>query len=388
MAMGNRLFAGFLVLALAGCGAAGQQRAIPQASSRSAMGNGGMTLPGGNGGMTLPGATLACPIPTTTDGNASCTIALNANVPPLSDPTSPQSMIPGLHPADLTRVYALPSQNAGGTVAVVDAYDDPAVESDLAVYRAAYGLPSCTSSNGCFSKRNQLGSASAYPAADPAWSQEIALDVEMVSAICPACKIVLVEANSASIDDLGAAVDAAAALHPVAISNSYYASEWPGERAEDAHYAHSGIAVTVSAGDQASPFYPAASPYVTAVGGTSLGSGGETPWTYGGRGCSALESAPRWQPHEACGGMRATVDVAAVADPQTGVSMYEAAGGGWLVAGGTSVGAPIVAAAYALSGNPQSAAYAYAHRTAFYDVPPAGYDLPTGLGSPRGVGGL
>lgn len=388
MGIGNRLLAAFLLVALGGCGAASQ--AVPQSGQRTAMGNGGMTLPGGNGGMALPGATLACPIPNTSTGIASCTVAININIPPLTDPTSPQSLIPGLHPGDIARAYALPSQNAGGTVAVVDAYDDPAVENDLATYRAAFGLPPCTTSNGCFTKLNQGGSTGSYPAADSGWAQEIALDVEMVSAVCPACKIVLVEANSASIDDLGTAVDTAARLQPLAISNSYYANEWSGERAEDVHFEHRGIAVTVSAGDQAAPYYPAASPNVTAIGGTSLDTTGEQPWTYGGRGCSVYEPAPTWQSRVAtnCGGMRATVDVAAVADPQTGVSMYEAAGGGWLVAGGTSIGAPLVAAAYALSANPQGPAFSYAHRSAFNDIAPVGYDQPTGLGSPHGVAGL
>jgi subtilase family serine protease len=214
----------------------------------------------------------------------------------------------------------------------------------------------------------------------------------MVSAVCPQCKILLVEANSNSLDDLGAAVDTAAKLGATAISNSYYAAEWSGENTEDAHFNHPGVAVTVSAGDAAQAFYPAASPYVTSVGGTSLsGSGGswsESPWAYTGQGCSAYETKPDWQGNNYCQGKRATVDVAAIADPQTGVSMYDSTAGGWLVAGGTSVGAPLVAAAYALSGNPQGPAYSYQHKSAFHDVAPAGYDWPTGLGSPNGVSGL
>jgi subtilase family serine protease len=274
----------------------------------------------------------------------------------------------------------------------VDAYDDPAAESDLAAYRAAYGLPECTSSNGCFQKVNQEGATGSYPAADLNWDAEISLDLDMVSAACPTCKIALVEANSNSLDDLGAGVDTAAALGATAISNSYYAAEYSGETAEDAHYNHPGIAITVSAGDAPQAFYPATSPDVTSVGGTSLagniGSWSESAWTYTGQGCSLYESKPDWQGNNACKGKRSAVDVAAVADPQTGVSIYDSTAGGWLVAGGTSIGAPLLAAAYALSGNPQGPAYAYEHKTAFNDIAPAGYDSATGLGSPSGVGGL
>lgn len=392
MTVAMRLFSGILLFALAACSSPGTSSpALPrtaQDGTSAPAGSGGMALPGGSGGMALPGATLGCAIPTTTTGSASCTVAININIAALSNPTAPQSLIPGLHPADLTNAYALPSGNPGGTVAIVDAFDDPAAESDLAVYRSAYGLPPCSSSNGCFTKLNQSGATGSYPLADPGWAEEIALDLDMVSAICPKCSITLVEANSASIDDLGAAVDTAARRAPIAISNSYYANEWSGESAEDAHYLHPGIAVTASSGDQANPYYPAASPNVTAVGGTTLGSSGETAWTYSGRGCSAFERAPAWQHDTGCNNARSTVDVTAVGDPQTGVSIYDSAAGGWLVAGGTSVGAPLVAAAYALSANPQGPAFSYAAKSGFTDIPPLGYDQATGLGSPKGIAGL
>ncbi|HET9393902.1 MAG TPA: hypothetical protein VFO29_10360 [Candidatus Rubrimentiphilum sp.] len=353
-------------------------------------GNGATGLPGGNGATGLPGALLACS-PVTVQGQGACTIAININIPPVSDVTTPSNLLPGLHPGDLQNAYGLPVQSAGGTVAIVDAYDDPAAEADLAIFRAAYGLPPCTTDNGCFRKVNQQGQSGSYPAADVAWGEEISLDLDTVSAVCPNCSIVLVEANSALIDDLGAGVDSAARLGAKAISNSYYAYEWSGETQEDVHYNHPGSAITVSAGDQAAPFYPAASQYVTSVGGTTLsgsaGSWSESAWTYGGQGCSAYVARPSWQPKTACK-TRATVDVAAVADPQTGVSMYDSLAGGWLVAGGTSIGAPLIAAAYALSGNPAGPAYSYAHRSAFHDIPPAGYDLPTGLGSPNGTTGF
>jgi subtilase family serine protease len=343
-------------------------------------------LPGGTP-QALPGASLACDLTFQVD-RANCTVAINTNVPPLTDATTPSNLLPGLHPSDLRSAYALPWQNGSGTVAIVDAYDNPNAEADLTVYRTAYGLPPCTSSNGCFRKVNQRGDSSSYPSPDNGWSAEIAMDADMVSAVCPNCGILLVEANSNSLDDLGAAVDTAAAMGAKEISNSYYAPEWSGETAEDVHYNHPGVAITVSAGDQASPFYPAASPYVTSVGGTTLSNGTESAWAYAARGCSAYESRPKWQNGNTGCKTRSIVDVAAVADPQTGVSMYDSIAGGWLVAGGTSVGAPIVAAAYALSGNPQPPAFSYNHAESFNDVAPSGYDLVTGLGSPNGVSGL
>ncbi len=352
-------------------------------------GTGATGLPGGTGATGLPGAVLACAL-TGNPGQAGCTVAININITPLTDLSTPSSLLPGLHPSDLQNAYKLPSAQRGGTVAIVDAYDDPSAENDLAIYRAAYGLPACSTSNGCFRKVNQQGAAGSYPAANSAWGEEISLDLDVVSAACPNCSIVLVEANSAQIDDLGASVDTAAALGAGAISNSYYAVEWSGENVEDAHYRHPGIAITASSGDQAAPFYPAASQYVTAVGGTTLsGSAGawnESPWAYGGQGCSAYIPRPSWQKN-ICKS-RATVDVAAVADPQTGVSMYDSLAGGWLVAGGTSVGAPLIASAYALSGNPAGPAYSYAHKDQFNDISPSGFDAATGLGSPNGVGGF
>ncbi|HEX3551432.1 MAG TPA: hypothetical protein VHT53_13695 [Candidatus Elarobacter sp.] len=338
----------------------------------------------------MPGAQFSCPgVPTA--GTANCTIAVNLNVKPIANPTQPAALIPGLHPADLQSAYGLPSANAGATVAIVDAYDDPAAEADLAAYRSAFGLPACTSAGGCFRKINQRG-GSTPPAPNAGWSQEIALDLDMVSAGCPRCSIVLVEADSASVDDLGAAVDAAAAAGASVVSNSYYAVEWSTEQREDAHYRHAGVAQTASSGDRGYQSYPAASAYVTAVGGTSLSasSGGWTAsaWQYTGHGCSAYVARPAWQTGAGCGGARSAVDVAAVADPQTGVATFDAQAGGWYVAGGTSVGAPLVAAAYALSGHPAGPGYSYAHPAAFKAVGNPGYQPLTGLGTPFGVAGL
>jgi len=339
----------------------------------------------------MPGTKLGCAgVPPA--GSANCTVLINTAIAANPNPALPPSLIAGLHPADLQSAYALPAQNAGTTVAVVAAYDAPAVESDLAVYRAAFGLPACTTANGCFRKVDQRGQ-SAYPAPDAGWAQEISLDVEMVSAACPRCSIILVEADSSLMDDLGAGVDTAVALGAKVVGNSYYAPEWSAQSGEDVHYRHPGVAITAASGDRGYPSYPAVSPYVTAVGGTTLArSGGgwnESAWKYGGHGCSAYVKRPAWQ-NVPCK-TRSGVDVAAVADPQTGVSMFDAQAGGWLVAGGTSVGAPLIAGAYALSGTPAGPwySYSYARRGSFHPLTTQGrYTYATGLGSPNGVGGL
>lgn len=302
----------------------------------------------------------------------------------------PAAALPGLHPDQLVSAYGFPSNALGMTVAVVDAFGDTQIEKDLGRYRAEYGLIPCTTGNGCFRKVNQRGETTKYPHGSRAWSQETALDVEMVSAVCPRCPILLVEADTPALDDLGASVDTAVRLGARAVSNSYYATEWAGESAEDAHYDHPGVAMTASSGDRAFAYYPAASPFVTAVGGLTLTASGttwnEAAWQYGGQGCSQFEARPAFQP--ALCSTRSTVDMAVVADPQSGVSIFATQSGGWVVAGGTSVGAPVIAAAYALSGHPAGPAFAYAHPTDFRDVGAPGFDLATGLGSPIGVAGL
>ncbi len=347
-------------------------------------------LPGENM-QGLPGALFGCPgVPAA--GSAKCTIAVNQNVPPGPDPNTPPALIKGLHPADLQAAYGLPSQNAGQVVAIVDAFDSPTAESDLAVYRTAFGLPPCTTQNGCFRKVDQHGQ-SAYPAPDPGWAEEIALDLDMVSAACPRCSILLVEANSALMDDLGASVDTAVALGARVVSNSYYAPEWSAQSGEDVHYRHPGVAITASSGDRGYPSYPAVSPYVTAVGGTTLTGGGgawnESAWKYAGHGCSQYVRRPGWQ-SITCK-TRSGVDVAAVANPQTGVSVFDGPAGGWLVAGGTSVGAPLIAATYALSGTPAGPwySYSYARRGFFHPLTTnSRYTFATGLGSPNGTDGF
>ncbi len=320
----------------------------------------------------------------------------------------------GYHPSSLDSAYNLVAASAsnggGATVAIVDAYDDPNAESDLGVYRSTFGLPPCTTANGCFRKVNQNGGTS-YPRGDQGWAEEISLDVDMVSAICPNCHILLVEASSNSFANLMAAVDYAVASGAKAVSNSYGANEFSGEASYDTHFNHVGIAITVSSGDNGYGVeYPAASQYVTAVGGTSLSRAAnargwsETVWSGAGSGCSAYEPKASWQ-KDACAN-RTVADVAAVADPNTGVSVYDTYRlhpGGWLVFGGTSVASPIIASVYALAQNTGSivyGSYPYSNTGSLFDVTSGsngscgsylctgvvGYDGPTGNGTPNGTG--
>jgi subtilase family serine protease len=315
----------------------------------------------------------------------------------------------GFGPADLRDAYNLPSNGGSGqTIAIVDAYDDANAESDLTVYRAQFGLPPCTTENGCFRKIDQNGGTN-YPRGDMGWAEEISLDLDMASAICPDCNILLVEAKSNSLTNLFTAVDRAVLEGATVISNSYGASEFSSEASYESHYNHPGIAITVSSGDNGYGVeFPAASQYVTAVGGTSLTKASntrgwtETVWSGAGSGCSAYITKPSWQTDAGCS-RRTVADVSAVADPSTGVAVYDTYRlhpGGWLVFGGTSVSAPIIAALYAL-GNSSSASSLYSHTSSLFDVTSGsngncggsylctgkvGFDGPTGLGTPNGTG--
>ncbi|HEY2028780.1 MAG TPA: hypothetical protein VGH20_06190 [Myxococcales bacterium] len=322
----------------------------------------------------------------------------------------------GYNPADLKSAYKLPAGTGTPTVAIVDAFDDPNAESDLATYRAQFGLPACTTANGCFRKVGQTGGA--VPASDAGWAEEISLDLDMVSAICPNCHILLVEATSSTIANLGAAVNFAASQPGVvAISNSYGGSEYTAESTDSSKFFnHPGIAVTVSSGDSGFGVeFPAASQFVTAVGGTTLTRSTatrgftETVWSGAGSGCSGVIAKPTWQHDTGCA-RRTVADVSAVANPSTGVSVFDTfqvtGGGGWLVFGGTSVASPIIASVYALAGNTASTvsgSFPYSHTASLFDVTsgkntnrncsPAylctgsvGYDGPSGLGTPNGTG--
>ncbi|MEU6649286.1 putative Ig domain-containing protein [Streptomyces sp. NPDC046900] len=324
----------------------------------------------------------------------------------------------GLSPANLHSAYNLPSTGGSGlTVAVVDAYNDPNAASDLATYRSTYGLSACTKANGCFKQVSQTGSTTSLPANDSGWAGEEALDIDMVSAVCPNCNIILVEANSASDSDLGIAENEAVSLGAKFVSNSWGGSESSSQTSEDTQYfKHPGVAITVSSGDSAyGAEYPATSQYVTAVGGTALTtSSNSRGWTESvwktnstegtGSGCSAYDPKPSWQTDTGCS-RRMEADVSAVADPATGVAVYDTYGGsGWAVYGGTSASSPIVAGVYALAGTPGAsdypAKYPYSHTSNLYDVTTGnngscspsyfctattGYDGPTGWGTPNGT---
>jgi subtilase family serine protease len=356
-------------------------------------------------------------------GEASCHAMrlVDANgqaVDPFGSTARPQA-ISGKRPADIQAAYGLTGIKSGGrTVAIVDAYGYPNAERDLGVYRAQFGLPQCSRANGCLTIMNQSGGSS-LPRTDVGWSQEQALDLDAVSAACPDCKILLVQASSASFANLGAAVTTAAKQPGVAaISNSYGGGD-AADSSYGSYYNHPGIAVTASTGDNGyqGASYPASSSYVTAVGGTSLYADSSTRgwnekvWSGAGSGCSTLNAAlPSASSFSTGCAKRAMADVSAVADPNTGLAVYApttSRSSSWAQYGGTSLSSPLIASVYALSGNTGSAAnkvYAnslpYAHTGNLNDVTTgsngtcpttqwctarSGWDGPTGLGTPNGT---
>ncbi len=343
-------------------------------------------------------------------GSAGC-MAVRRDTVTSTGAVSPQTVSravtpSGYGPGDIRAAYALGSASSTRTVAIVDAYDDPNAAADLTTYRAQYGLPACTTASGCFRKVGQTGGA--VPKANGGWAQEISLDLDMVSAACPTCKILLVEASSASFADLGAAVDHAAGQSGVAaISNSYGGSDSSATSAYD----HPGIAITASTGDAGYGVQsPASFPTVVAVGGTSLTKTStgwsESAWSGAGSGCSTINTRPSWQTSVTACSHKANADVSAVADPNTGVAVYDSYAyqgvRGWLVFGGTSASSPIIASIYAQGPTAGSypAAYTWAHTSALRDVTAgsngncstavwcnarSGWDGPTGLGTPQGT---
>ena len=321
--------------------------------------------------------------------------------------------LPGLHPADLQNAYELASATAGSgqTIGIVVAYDDPSLEADLAVYRAKFGLAPCTTAGGCF-KKVGLGLLGTLLGGNQGWGQEASIDTQIASAVCPKCKLVVVEAASDSPAALLAAARTAVANGATVVSNSYSLGESASEN--DASYAI-GVPFVFGAGDGgAGAQWPAASSHVIAVGGTSLARDGsargwsETVWAGTGGGCSAYVAKPAWQ-HDAECANRTANDIAAFADPNPGVAVYDSylsKSAGWRTYGGTSVSAPIVAGAIALAGNGKSvlldAGHIYAHAAALHPVSSgrnggcstylcvagAGYSAPAGNGSPNGAAAL
>jgi hypothetical protein len=344
----------------------------------------------------------------------------------------------GLTPEQLHAAYSLPTAtfpSSTQTIAVVDAFNDPTAEADLGVYDKQYGLPECTTADGCFRKLNQEGRTSPLPATEGGWATEISLDVQMAHAVCQSCHVLLMEADNSSLGALGAAVDAAVSAGATEVSNSYGGAEDSSYSSDNAPYDHPGVVITASAGDcgyfnehcendlEAANF-PASSPDVVAVGGTGLydsgGSWSSTVWEGGGSGCSVAFTAQLWQSEAAnfsataCDGGRSVADVAAVANPYTGVDVYDSTPSpagyptGWGVWGGTSLASPVIAAEFALAGGAHGVAYPaqtlYSNigdSHVLYDVvsghngvcdgatscqATVGYDGPTGVGSPIGLG--
>ena len=321
----------------------------------------------------------------------------------------------GYGPEDLIAAYHLSTARVpAATIAIVDAYNYPNAESDLAVYRSKFGLPACTTANGCFTKVNQSGRASPLPSDAPSnddWTVEAALDLDMASAACPRCKLILVEADDDRGDGLFIANSGAASLSPTVISNSWGGPEQGDEASEEHYFTHASIATFVASGDSGydedgqGPQYPSTSAHVTAVGGTTLTKSPTTArgwtekaWADGGSSCSTTIDKPTFQSSTACS-KRAASDVAAVGNPSTGVAVYNAASGGWQVVGGTSAAAPFVAGVYAQYGHGNTPpGWAYAHPSEFFDVKSGkngscssvlckaatGWDGPTGVGSPDG----
>ena len=336
-------------------------------------------------------------VTTTSDGR----VMASATVDPATGPA-------GLHPDDIGDAYKLDrTRGADQTIAIVDAHDNPKAEADLAVYRSQFGLPPCTTGNGCFRKVDQRG-GTRYPRPRADWALEIALDLDAVSATCPRCKLLLVLADTATFPDIGAATDYASA-HADVVNHSYGADEFAHEVSVQTHYSHPGVPQVVSTGDNGfGPQFPASSRFVTAVGGTTLRRAAttrgwnETVWSGAGSGCSKYITKPDFQLDTGCS-RRTIADVAAVADPGTGLAVYNTyQGGGWIVVGGTSLAAPIISGVYGLARNGSTIngpGRPYRHPEALFDVVSGsngfcggvylckaapGYDGPTGLGTPNG----
>jgi len=360
-------------------------------------------------------------------GHQSCMLLKRNGLHPILAGASPDAIPAGVGygPSQLQSAYNLTSSSAangtGRTIAIVDAFDDPTAAADLATYRSSAGLPVVPS----FRKINQNGASSPLPSEAPAsddWTLEESLDLDMASAICPLCNIVLVEATSDSGTGLYVAENAAAGVAGY-ISNSWGGGETASDTTLDSsNFNHPGDVITASAGDSDfGVIYPATSPNVVSVGGTRLStSTNSRGWTESvwntsagsegtGSGCSTVEPQPSWQTALGLTGCSRRIDndVAADADPATGVAVYDTSNGngGWNEVGGTSASSPMLAAMYALAGNAGTtpANDIYTHKTNFFDVTtgndgscsPAylctaetGYDGPTGIGTPNGIAGL
>jgi subtilase family serine protease len=367
-----------------------------------------------------------CPPPPAGYARCQAQILVNAATGAVAHPadigaTAPQTG----SPAWLQWAYDLEGLSAQGpsgtdTVAIVDPYGYNSAENDLAYFRSTFGLPACTTADGCFEKVNQAGQQSNYPA-DPSgcspgsrncnagWITETALDLDTISAICPACHLLLVQATTNADADLAAAELTAASLSPQQISNSW---SWTGDNNYNNDFDPSNIAVVAATGDGGYNTFgvPAELPHVTAAGGTTLPAGdnargfAETAWSGTASGCATGVTKPSWQTDTGCAS-RTVADLSADSDVNTGAIAYDTeVDNGFFAAGGTSVASPLIAAYYALVGGGAGvggASWAYSHAGALNDITSGvdgtcspsvaywctaepGYDGPTGEGSVSG----
>ena len=331
---------------------------------------------------------------------------IEAEAAPLAAPA-------GLGPAQIQAAYQIdPATAKPATVAIVDAFGYADLESDLATYRAQFGLPPCTRASGCLTILNKDGATAPLPPESPPdddWSEETALDVDAISAACPSCKIIVVQADDNGMT-MYTAQNAAAAARPTVISDSWGVATAMGvDRSPlESFFDHPGIAQFVSSGDSGydeggkGPTYPSTSAHTISVGGTALVRAGnargwsETAWSKGGSSCAYTIPKPAYQTTTACM-FRAASDIAAVGDPATGLAVYNTRAGGWVVVGGTSAASPLVAALFASIGLGNITAADIAQRTsALFDVTmgsngpcgtilcnaTTGWDGPTGFGTP------
>jgi subtilase family serine protease len=390
---------GASVAILAACSGGSMNQTLPSTTS----GTSGAMAP--NGGVSNAQAVCAAMQPR---GYARCFAWIRTDIKPMQ---GIQPNVSGYGPTDLQTAYNLPSgsHGTGQTVGIVDAFDNPNAETNLGTYRSNFGLSACTTANGCFKKVDQTGGTS-YPPGNHNWGAEISLDLDMASAICPNCHIVLVEAKDNSFANLAIAESQAVTQGAGQISNSYGGSEFS---KGNSHYHHTGVVITASSGDGG---YGAQQPCswatVVCVGGTTLTKTSprtEESWSGAGSGCSSIVPKPTFQTDTGCT-MRSESDVSADANPSTGVAVYDTYGyPGWTVFGGTSVASPIIASVFALAGNhtTQHAAkgiWAHGGKPSLNDVttgipngtcpsaykyicvPGVGYDGVTGWGTPNGLG--
>ena len=433
----NRLIAALFPLAITAASAVTIPAAVASATVISATGQTAVTgQTAATAGPASASERRVCPAPR--PGWAECESVYQLIKGAAQDaPAFASSATPagGFGPTALREAYNLTHDSLvrgrHETVAIVDAYRDPDAAIDLATYRSHFKLGQCPTTSGCLRIVNQNGRTSPLPKASADWAVEQSLDLDMISAICPRCHILLVEAKSSSNASLGRAEDTAVRLGARFVSNSWSSTEEPGQSADNHYFNHPGDAIVVASGDSGyATSYPGDLQYVTSVGGTALTHkrSGTRAWTetaWGsaskgaegtGSGCSSRTAKPSWQRAAAdigTGGCadRTQNDVSAVADPATGVAVYDTykTRGTWALVGGTSAATPIVAATYALAGDPAPrsypASYVYQHPGHFHDVvsgvdgacPAAssylcqarkGYDGPTGLGTPLGVSGF